>query len=121
MITRRPATEAIGGAAVDAAPSGAIGLDTKVSGPLLTQDDPLQARLKTELTERRPSEQDPGFTSVVAMVERPGQPGAPKGSVPRRGAAVIERGAGANWVQMSAMFTAMVALKEGRGFARLMR
>ena len=46
-----------------------IGLDTNVLVRYLTQDDPSQARLATELIERRLSEQDPGFISVVAMVE----------------------------------------------------
>ena len=53
-----------------AAPQAAmIGLDTNVLVRYLTQDDPSQARLATELIERRLSEQDPGFISVVAMVE----------------------------------------------------
>jgi predicted nucleic-acid-binding protein len=46
-----------------------IGLDTNVLVRYLTQDNPPQARLATELIERRLSEQDPGFISVVAMVE----------------------------------------------------
>ncbi len=46
-----------------------IGLDTNVLVRYLTQDDPVQARQATELIERRLSEQNPGYISVVAMVE----------------------------------------------------
>ena len=46
-----------------------IGLDTNVLVRYLTQDDPSQARLATDLIERRLSHQDPGFISIVAMVE----------------------------------------------------
>jgi predicted nucleic-acid-binding protein len=46
-----------------------IGLDTNVLVRYLTQDDPVQARRATELIERRISEQNPGYVSIVAMVE----------------------------------------------------
>ncbi len=46
-----------------------IGLDTNVLVRYLTQDDPVQARRATELIERRISEQNPGYISIVAMVE----------------------------------------------------
>jgi predicted nucleic-acid-binding protein len=46
-----------------------IGLDTNVLVRYLTQDDAVQARLATELIERRLDEANPGFISVVAMVE----------------------------------------------------
>ena len=46
-----------------------IGLDTNVLLHYLTQDDPAQSRQATELIEQRLSEENPGFISVVAMVE----------------------------------------------------
>ena len=46
-----------------------IGLDTNVLVRYLTQDDPIQSPKATEIIERRLTEQNPGFVSVVAMVE----------------------------------------------------
>ena len=46
-----------------------IGLDTNVLVRYLTQDDQAQSRQATELIEQRLSEENPGFISVVAMVE----------------------------------------------------
>lgn len=46
-----------------------IGLDTNIVVRYLTQDDPLQSAKATEIIERRLSEDDPGFISIVAMVE----------------------------------------------------
>lgn len=46
-----------------------IGLDTNVLVRYLTQDDPTQSPRATELIERRLSEENPGFISVVAMIE----------------------------------------------------
>src|SRR5208283_4888392 len=52
------------------APSAAmIGLDTNIIVRYLTQDDPAQSRLAAEVIERRLTEADPGFISIVAMVE----------------------------------------------------
>jgi predicted nucleic-acid-binding protein len=49
-----------------------IALDTNILVRYLTQDDPTQARLATELIERRISARNPGFISLVAMVEMVG-------------------------------------------------
>ena len=46
-----------------------IGLDTNILVRYLTQDDPLQSAKATEVIERRLTEENPGFVSVVAMVE----------------------------------------------------
>jgi predicted nucleic-acid-binding protein len=46
-----------------------IGLDTNILVRYFTQDEPLQAAQATEVIERRLSEQDPGFISIVAMAE----------------------------------------------------
>jgi predicted nucleic-acid-binding protein len=46
-----------------------IGLDTNVLVRYLAQDDPAQSLKATELIERRLTEDEPGFISVVAMAE----------------------------------------------------
>jgi predicted nucleic-acid-binding protein len=46
-----------------------IGLDTNVILRYLVQDDPAQSRRATEIIERRLSEQDPGFISLVTILE----------------------------------------------------
>ena len=46
-----------------------IGLDANILLRYLTQDDPLQSPKATEIVERRLTESNPGFVSVVAMVE----------------------------------------------------
>ena len=46
-----------------------IGLDTNVLVRYLMQDDPVQSRQATAFIERTLSLQNPGFISVVAMVE----------------------------------------------------
>ena len=46
-----------------------IGLDTNVLVRYMAQDDPIQAKIATDLIERRLTESDPGFISIVAMTE----------------------------------------------------
>jgi len=46
-----------------------IGLDTNILVRYLAQDDPVQSPKAREILERRLTEKDPGFVSVVAMVE----------------------------------------------------
>ena len=46
-----------------------IGLDTNVLVRYLTQDDPIQSPQATRLIEQKLSEANPGFVSVVAIVE----------------------------------------------------
>lgn len=46
-----------------------IGLDTNILVRYLVQDDPAQSRKATDLIERRLTENNPGFISVVAMAE----------------------------------------------------
>jgi predicted nucleic-acid-binding protein len=46
-----------------------IGLDTNILVRYLTQDDPVQSRQVTELIERRLTEEEPGFVSVVVIAE----------------------------------------------------
>ena len=46
-----------------------IGLDSNVIIRHLTQDDPVQSPKATEVFERRLTQRNPGFVSVVAIVE----------------------------------------------------
>ena len=46
-----------------------IGLDTNVLVRYFAQDDPIQSPRAVELIEGRLDENDPGFVSVIAMVE----------------------------------------------------
>jgi predicted nucleic-acid-binding protein len=46
-----------------------IGLDTNILVGYLAQDDPVQSPKATELIERQLTEENPGFLSVVVMVE----------------------------------------------------
>jgi predicted nucleic-acid-binding protein len=95
-----------------------IGLDTNVLVRYLTQNDPSQARLATDLIERRLSHQDPGFISIVAMVETAWVLERAYGLSAAEVAAVIERLLQAAELVVQdeqEVFTAMAALKEGRG------
>lgn len=46
-----------------------LGLDTNVLLRYLVQDDPAQSRQATEIIERRLTEQNPGFVSLVSILE----------------------------------------------------
>lgn len=46
-----------------------IGIDTNVLLRYLVQDDPAQSPRATEVIERRLSKQDPGFVSLVSILE----------------------------------------------------
>ena len=46
-----------------------IGLDTNVVVRYLTQDDPVQSPIATELIERKLTEANPGYINVVVMAE----------------------------------------------------
>lgn len=46
-----------------------VGLDTNILIRYLTQDDPIQSPMATEIIEQRLTEQNPGFVSVVTMAE----------------------------------------------------
>ena len=46
-----------------------IGLDTNVIVRYLTQDDPVQSKQATDIVERRLTDANPGFVSIVVMVE----------------------------------------------------
>jgi len=95
-----------------------IGLDTNIIVRYLTQDDPIQSRKATEIIERRLSQENPGFVSIVAMVETVWVLERAYSVAAHEIAAAVER-----MLQIDVLiveneqevFTAMVALKEGRG------
>jgi predicted nucleic-acid-binding protein len=95
-----------------------IGLDTNILVRYPPQDDPVQSPKATELIERQLTEENPGFLSVVAMVETAWvldrAYGLPAGEI----AATIERTLQADVLVVEneqEVFTAMIALKEGHG------
>jgi predicted nucleic-acid-binding protein len=95
-----------------------IGLDTNVLVRYLTQDDPVQAAQATEVIEHRLAEQDPGFVSVVAMAEMAWVLERFYRFSSARIVAAIERMLAAETLVVESereVFTAMIALKEGRG------
>lgn len=95
-----------------------IGLDTNVLVRYLAQDDPLQSPKATEFIERRLTAQNPGFISVVAMAETARVLERAYGLADEAIAAAIERTLQADVLVVESeqeVFTAMIALKEGRG------
>ena len=95
-----------------------IGLDTNIIVRYLTQDDPIQSRKATEIIERRLSEENPGFVSIVAMVETVWVLERAYSVAAHEIAAAVER-----MLQIDVLiveneqevFTAMIALNQGRG------
>lgn len=95
-----------------------IGLDTNILVRYLAQDDPEQSLQASEIIERRLSEADPGFISIVAMVETVWVLDRAYGLSGRDIAAAVERMLQADALAIESeqeVFTAMTALKEGRG------
>jgi len=95
-----------------------IGLDTNILVRYLVQDDPIQSPKATEIMERRLTEDSPGFVSVVAMVETVWVLERAYGLANREIAAAVERMLQTEVLVVEneqEVFTAMVALKQGRG------
>ena len=95
-----------------------IGLDTNILVRYLAQDDPVQSPKATELVERRLTEENPGFVSVVAMAETAWVLERAYGLAERNVAAIVERLLQLDILVIESeqeVFTAMIALKEGRG------
>jgi predicted nucleic-acid-binding protein len=95
-----------------------IGLDTNILVRYLTQDDPVQSATATELIERRLSEDNPGFVSLVAMVETAWVLERSYGLANKELAAAIERLLQADVLVVESeqeVFTAMIALKQRHG------
>ena len=95
-----------------------IGLDTNVLVRYITQDDPVQSARATAIIERRLTHDDPGFVSIVAMVETVWVLERSYGLSQKQIAAAVEL-----ILQIDALvveneeqvFTAMTALKDSRG------
>jgi len=68
-----------------------IGLDTNILVRYLTQDDPLQSARASEILERRLTLKNPGYVSVVAMVETVWVLDRAYGLTAQEIAAVVER------------------------------
>jgi predicted nucleic-acid-binding protein len=95
-----------------------IGLDTNVLVRYLTQDDPSQSLKATEIIERRLTEKNPGFVSIVAMVETVWVLGRAYNLAAHEIAAAVEGMLQADVLVVEneqEVFTAMIALKEGQG------
>ena len=95
-----------------------IGLDTNILVRYLAQDDPVQSPLATEIIESRLTEGNPGFISIVAMVETVWVLDRAYGLADGEIAAALERVLQADTLVVESeqqVFTAMIALKEGSG------
>jgi predicted nucleic-acid-binding protein len=95
-----------------------IGLDTNILVRYLAQDDPVQSAKATEIIERRLTEENPGFISIVAIVETVWVLERAYRLSAYEIAAAIERSLQADVLVVEneqQVFTAMIALKDGRG------
>ena len=95
-----------------------IGLDTNIVVRYLTQDDPIQSPKATEIIERRLSEENPGFISIVAMVETVWVLDRAYRLAPQQIAVAVERMLQTDVLVVEneqEVFTAMIALKKGHG------
>jgi predicted nucleic-acid-binding protein len=95
-----------------------IGLDSNILVRYLTQDDPTQSRKAAEIIERRLTEETPGFVSIVAMAEIVWVLDRAYGLTARQIARAVERMLQADVLVVEneqEVFTAMIALKQGRG------
>jgi predicted nucleic-acid-binding protein len=95
-----------------------IGLDTNILVRYLTQDDPIQSPKATKIIEQRLAEDNPGFISIVVMVEIVWVLDRAYKLAPQEIAAAVERILQADVLIVESeqeVFTAMIALKEGQG------
>lgn len=95
-----------------------IGLDTNILVRYLTQDDPVQSRRASDVMERRLTEEDPGFVSIVAMIETVWVLDRSYRFTPLEISAAVERLLQIDVLNIEneqEIFTAMTVLKTGRG------
>ena len=95
-----------------------IGLDTNILVRYLAQDDPIQSAKASDLIERRLTEENPGFVSTVVMVEIAWVLDRAYGLGNDEIAAAIERTLQVEVLVVEneqEIFTAMIALKRGKG------
>jgi len=94
------------------------GLDTNVLVRYFAQDDPVQSRKAVEIIERGLSEDEPGFVSVVTMVETVWVLSRAYSLSDREIAAVVEGMLQSDTLVVQneqEVFTAVAALRSGRG------
>ena len=95
-----------------------IGLDTNILVRYLTQDHPIQSPKAREIIERRLTEENPGFVSIVVMVETVWVLDRAYKVAPHEIAAAVERVLQTDVIVVEneqEVFIAMIAIKEGRG------
>jgi len=95
-----------------------IGLDTNILIRYLTQDLRAQSAKATQILEHRLTQNNPGFVSVVAMVETVWVLDRAYGLTTQEIATAVERLLQVEVLAIEneqEVFTAMVALKQGRG------
>ncbi len=95
-----------------------IGLDTNVLVRYLTQDDSVQSKQAADILERRLSDGNPGFISIMVMVETAWILERAYGLGSGEIAAAAERLLQADTLVIEyeqVVFSAMIALKEGLG------
>jgi predicted nucleic-acid-binding protein len=95
-----------------------IGLDTNILVRYLTQDDAIQSPKARAIIERRLTEENPGFLSIVAMVETVSVLDRAYKLAAHEIAAAVERILQTDVLVVEneqEVFTAMIALKEGQG------
>jgi predicted nucleic-acid-binding protein len=95
-----------------------IGLDTNILVRYLAQDDPIQSPKATKIIEQRLTSENPGYVSIVAMVETVWVLDRAYGLATHEIAAAVERVLQTDVLAVEneqEVFTAMIALKEGDG------
>jgi len=95
-----------------------IGLDTNILVRYLAQDDAVQSARAAQILERRLSEANPGFVSIVTMVETVWVLDRAYHLTASEIAAAVERILQTEVLVVEneqEVFTAMIALREGRG------
>ena len=95
-----------------------IGLDTNILVRYLTQDDPIQSVKATEVIELWLTDENPGFVSIVAMVETVWVLERAYDLTPPEICRALERILQTDVLVVEneqEVFTAMIALKEGQG------
>ena len=95
-----------------------IGLDTNILVRFITQDDPIQSAKAREIIERQLTEDNPGFVSVVAMVETVWVLERAYGLAAHQIVRAVERILQTDVLVVEneqEVFAAMIALKQGLG------
>jgi predicted nucleic-acid-binding protein len=95
-----------------------VALDTNILVRYLTQDHPIQSLRATEIIERRLTEENPGFVSIVTMVETVGVLDRAYRLTSNEIAAAVERMLQIDVLVLEneqEVLNAMIALKGGQG------